>query len=250
MKHQMHIRTKWFTAKNEDEEKLVGGPSPTLLEIYGEGEFVSSSEVGGTSTRDAVTKTQEQEPENGRDQEPENGRDQEPENGREQDPKHLQAVGLQTNLAGPETIHFPVHHEEEPSPHESLQLLVSGGYEEFDTAPASALDRSFAGQEFPPIDPGEATPLLPQQRQAFIDTVLWVFWEYILPARARTYLMNHWSVSALLAILVCVAVVTLLQRTGQSQLATLIVLAIMCGFEMIFWGRDEFRVCSRRAAGE
>lgn len=243
MKHQMHIRAKWFTAKNEDEEKLVGGPSPTLLEIYGEGEFVSSSEVGGTSTRDAVTKTQEQEPEN--------GRDQEPENGREQDPKHLQAVGLQSNLAGPETIHFPICHEEEPpSPHESLQLLVSGGYEEFDTAPASALDRSFSGQELRPIDPGEATPLLPQQRQAFIDTVLWVFWVYILPARARTYLMNHWSVSALLAILVCVAVVTLLQRTGQSQLATLIVLAIMCGFEMIFWGRDEFRVCSRRAAGE
>lgn len=242
MKHQMHIRAKWFRAKNEDEEKLVGGPSPTLLEIYGEGEFVSSSEVDGTSTRDAVTKTQEQEPENSQEQGPENGRE---------DPKHLQAVGLQTNLAGPETIHFPVHHEEEPpSPHESLQLLVSGRYEEFDTAPASALDRSFAGQEFPPIDPGETTPLLPQQRQAFIDTVLWVFWEYILPARARTYLMNHWSVSALLAILVCVAVVTLLQRTGQSQLATLIVLAIMCGFEMIFWGRDEFRVCSRRAAGE
>ncbi|KAF7584495.1 putative integral membrane protein [Clavispora lusitaniae] len=230
----MHIRAKWFTAKNEDEEKLVGGPSPTLSEIYGEGEFVSSSEVDGTSTRDVVTKTQEQEPENDR----------------EQGPKHLQAVGPQTNSAGPETIHFPVHHEEEPSPHESLQLLVSGRYEEFDTAPASALDRSLAGQEFPPIDPGEATPLLPQQRQAFIDTVLWVFWEYILPARARTYLMNHWSVSALLAIFVCVAVVTLLQRTGQSQLATSIVLAIMCGFEMIFWGRDEFRVCSRRATGE
>lgn len=92
--------------------------------------------------------------------------------------------------------------------------------------------------------PTESTPLLPAEEQTFIDTALWVFWEYVLPPRARTYLSTHWSVSALLAVSVTALAVYLLHRTGHSRLASTIVLSVMCGLEMIFWGRDELGVCS------
>lgn len=90
----------------------------------------------------------------------------------------------------------------------------------------------------------ENTPLLPTQQQSFVETALWIFWEYVLPPRARAYLSTHWSLTAAMALTFLVIVVYILHRSGQSQLASTIVLSIMCGLEMIFWGRDQLGVCS------
>lgn len=97
----------------------------------------------------------------------------------------------------------------------------------------------------PPLLPSEITPLLQVELpQTLIDTLLWVFWEYLLPPRARAYFTTHWGVSAILAVSILFLVVYLLHRSGNSRLASVIVLSVMCGLEMLFWGRDELRVCS------
>lgn len=101
--------------------------------------------------------------------------------------------------------------------------------------------------EISPLLSSEISPLLPvEQQQTFVDTLLWFFWEYVLPPRARSYLVLHRAILGFLALSFSAVAIYLLHRSGNSRLASVIVLSVMCGLEMILWGRDELRVCSSR----